>query len=638
MNNKVGDQALDGSTGPALTRPVPMSAGRLAVVAVGAVVASLGVCVSLMPVRSDNKLGTGWGANMVAYFAIAAALALLGWRALDVRRGVGIRLWSSILGMIVAITQLLGKSLLMYDTPWAWLDSHAMMLKAVIVAAGFFALTYVLVAVGLEWVLAGRPHVVVRTPSWLLRARCAIARLWRDHPRRFFWWAVAVLVVSRLPYLVRYWPGHLTFDSYSQISQSLGLTALSNHQPVMDTLLIGLFARPAYALGHMTWGVGAYSIAQIVVTSIAIAYAVTRMVSWGIRRWLVGVAYLVWALWPLAGAYSITMWKNVPFAAAMLVVVVMLVDLAKDPSAIRRPAWLIGFGVVLAGVFLLRSDGPYEAVPAMIVAIFLASRGRRKRMLTTMLATLVVALGVRFPVYDALGAAPDLPQSALSVPLQQIARASHNHSANFTPAETAFIADLFKGKTPAQVGQLYNSGLADPVKGAVNTSYLQHNMGQFVSSWIALGERFPADYLDSFLANSYGYWYPEYNMVTISNPATAMPSVPGLTTSAPKASPPHATPTRSFSSTQAIPVVTIVYSTGLAFYLFLFVLAAFAVTRRWRFAWCLVPLAMIWLANLASPVAGDYRYASDYIVAIPVMLPLALSAVKSAATQRLTPR
>ena len=554
-----------------------------------------------------------------------------------------VRRWAAGLGCVVAVTQLLGIALSRVAGIGYWLESPLRVAEAAGVLIGFFAVGYVCAVLLLGWVTGGiegtgdgtrtrgtersgdgapRRKSVPGPPHCARTPRVAgqrLATLYREHPRACFAALVGILCAVRIPYLIWLWPGCLTPDSLAQIRMAIGLDALTNHHPVAHTLIIRLFVSFAAAHGHIYLGIAAYSIAQIVVMAVALAYATMRLLAWGTRRWLVVAAFLIFALSPVISAYSISMWKNIPFATGMLVITVMLIDLARDAGCARRLPWLVGFSVALVAVFLLRSDGPIIALVVAGVALVLARREAWRPLLVALLATLLICGVIRGPVYSAISTPGEMTE-ALSVPLQQIARASHDQGQNFTAEQRAFVAAVFEGRTPAQVGALYMPEVSDPVKNNASNAWIGANKGEFLRGWARLGLAHPRSYLNSFLANSYGYWFPQYRRWVVSPVVDSALPVPGLT-------PKRASRTASaiLFNPRGAPIIGLAWSIGFCFYLYCAAVAALVLTDQRRLLWTLAPLLVVFLVCLASPVSGEYRYAFGYLIALPVVAAVAFS-------------
>jgi len=613
---------------PAGTSPTPWSAVKwwqgLLLIA-GSLVSAAAVSASLGAEQSANRFLTDWTGNSIGYAVVIPLLSLTGWLAAQNRVKREVRRWALLPGLVLALSELLGKSLNAYSSAGVWLDSGGMALKGLVVFAGYFWLGYTVAVVVIAYVV--QPAQVRLSLVQPLAGRAAKARAWvvalaGRHPRRLFLIAWALLVVSRIPYLIWLWPGCLTPDGLDQINQAIGLAPLSNHHPVIQTLVLKVFVGPADTLGDITWGVAAYSIVQILATSAAMAYATTRLLRWRVPFWAVVVGFAWFAIFPVNAVYAITVWKNIPFAAAMLMVIVMLVDLARDGTVARRVGWLAGLASCLLAVFLFRSDGPVAAFAAGVALVVLVRRGARLRALAALVLAFALGSTIVGPVYQAIGAKPSSIREALSVPLQQVARVSRDHPDHLDSDQVRFVQNLFGGLAPTDVGALYNPELSDPVKAAADDKFIKEHLAEFIGGWMSLGIRYPRDYINSFLANSYGYWYPEYSNWVVYAGINGRPPVPGLSPSPPSRQP-DVVLTALFAP-RMMPGLSMVYSIGFGLQLFVLAFAALGATRRLRLAWCLLPLAAVWLVCLASPVAGEYRYAYGYLIALPVILGVTL--------------
>ena len=62
----------------------------------------------------------------------------------------------------------------------------------------------------------------------------------------------------------------------------------------------------------------------------------------------------------------------------------------------------------------------------------------------------------------------------------------------------------------------YNPILSDPVKFNFNNEYFSENKSEFISIWLKLFVKYPKDYIEAFISNSYGYYYPEVRNSVVS--------------------------------------------------------------------------------------------------------------------------
>ena len=53
---------------------------------------------------------------------------------------------------------------------------------------------------------------------------------------------IVLIFLAYLPFFLRYYPGIVTSDSYSQIEQMIGILEPEDHHPITHTAIIGIFA------------------------------------------------------------------------------------------------------------------------------------------------------------------------------------------------------------------------------------------------------------------------------------------------------------------------------------------------------------------------------------------------------------
>ncbi len=193
------------------------------------------------------------------------------------------------------------------------------------------------------------------------------------------------------------WPAQMSPDSVSQWGQ-LASGVYNNAHPVLHTILIG---GPGYVLGSPGWSI----LLQIVLLALACGALAAE-----IRRWHVSpaAAWTVSLLVPLLPGVHLTatvFWKDVPYAAAIAVLTVMTMALARTGGAsARRPAYVLAFASTLFLVATFRHNGILVAAGTLVL-IGLVMRRRAGRRLLAAGAVAGVALPVLWSavVLPALG-------------------------------------------------------------------------------------------------------------------------------------------------------------------------------------------------------------------------------------------
>ncbi|MCL2544573.1 MAG: DUF6020 family protein [Clostridia bacterium] len=443
-------------------------------------------------------------------------------------------------------------------------------------------------------------------------------------PQRFaaLW---AVILLCWLPYFLAFYPGIMSIDSHRQLEQALGAMPLSDAHPVMHTALIALCVRIAALLGRPSACVALYSGLQMLSLSAALAYACATMFRWGTPRWAAWGTCAFFALAPMHPSLGMTMWKDVPHAAATLLLVIQLMDCAREPEAFFASAGSFKrLAALVATMFLfgtLRHNGFYVCLLALPFFLW-AFRAHWKRALAVCLAA-VALLGVyRGPVLRAVTQERGSVTEFLSIPVQFIARMAVYRAEELSEEDKDIIGEILPY---AKLTELYNPTIADPVKHSIDEEAFGANPRRYASLFLRLAGRYPGVLLESFLSGNFGYWYPEtYFLVTVyamrDNSAGAQRRSIGI-----QDTQLHNWIEHRFGLT---PGVAMLLSIGAMMWVVALAAALLAYKRRRDLLLPFVPLLFLWLSLLGSAVFAEYRYAYGVIVCAPICMGAALAAAR----------
>ena len=259
---------------------------------------------------------------------------------------------------------------------------------------------------------AGRQDMVPQPPG----ARQPLSGL------GFFWAVWGGLLLCWLPYYLSFFPGSMSHDSTMQLEQALGTMPLSDAHPVMHTALIALCVRIAALLGAPSACVALYSSLQMLCLSAAFAFACFRLSRWGAPRWVVWVSCAFFAIPPVHPSLGMMMWKDVPHAAATLMLVVQWMDCARNPKAFFASFKRLAVLVVTFFFFgTFRHNGFYICLMALPFFLW-CYRAHWKRALAVCLAVTGLLALYRGPALNALNPGRGDVSEFLSIPSQHVAR------------------------------------------------------------------------------------------------------------------------------------------------------------------------------------------------------------------------
>lgn len=326
-------------------------------------------------------------------------------------------------------------------------------------------------------------------------------------------WA-CICTVYLLYFFLCAYPGNLSTDSLMQLKQ-IQSGSYTNHHPYYHTLLIRLCYDLGMALFHeINAAVAVYSVFQCIAAGAVSAFCVMTVFQIGVPRWCTVLTALGYMLLPYHIVYSVTMWKDIPFALAVLLLVLTTFRIRKNMGNMRTDRVL--FFIAAMGTCLWRSNGMFVfALFLLALAVRFFVRKERSSSYRTCLilaaAALLLSLILKRPVLQAL----DVPQppltEGLSIPEQQIARVIVDGK-EITEEEKKLISTAID---VSKVRQTYNMHISDPIKSLAYScganEALRRNGPAFLKLYLSLGLRYPLEYLKAWADQTSGYWYGGYH-------------------------------------------------------------------------------------------------------------------------------
>ena len=325
--------------------------------------------------------------------------------------------------------------------------------------------------------------------------------------RRGFLFVLLLLLVSWLPYLLSFAPGSVLDDSLASITPWTNGTPLTNHHPVVYSLLVGGFVYLSKILPiSLNAAVFLYSLVQSVCLAGTLAAMFCRLQRAGARRCVLaaGVAYAM--IVPYFPAYAMILWKDPLYSCALLWLSLLLFDAVRKEGGLPDRAWQIKWFLALLGTAFLRNNG---AFCLLFMAVALLLSGQRKQFFCTACMTVIVALlffTAQHTVYPLCHIADTEYTEKIGIPLQQLA-ATVAYKGKMGEEERAF---LFKIMPEQEWKERYAPCLADKIKwtDGANMEYISQNKRSFWKVWGNLLLKNPAIYLRAYGMDTFGFWVP----------------------------------------------------------------------------------------------------------------------------------
>lgn len=169
-----------------------------------------------------------------------------------------------------------------------------------------------------------------------------------DAPGKYapFKWGMAAFIVSvviDMVFLLAFFPGVMEYDSYVQMSQVYG-EPYSNHHPWLHTMVIKLIYQFGQnVLGSNNRAFALYSLFSICILSFAFASIIAFLRYKGVKGRYLLILGAIYLLSPINQMYSITMWKDIPFAVSVILFMLLLCMLkdVEAGGALKQACWIL---------------------------------------------------------------------------------------------------------------------------------------------------------------------------------------------------------------------------------------------------------------------------------------------------------
>lgn len=324
-------------------------------------------------------------------------------------------------------------------------------------------------------------------------------------------------MICYFPYFLTYYPGVIEYDSWMQLRQVFGDTYI-NHHPWLHTMLIKALYNIGLALFHSeNRAVAFYSLFSMGLLSSAYATSIVYLYKKGVKRFLLILLLLIYALIPINGIYSITMWKDIPFASSVLFFIILLCKLHDNmQQGKNNPLYWLLFIPVSFFMCFFRTNGLYTFILIIPVMMYLFRR-QKKAFILSVTTVLVMAVIYKGPVFRYFNVQDGDIIESLSIPAQQMA-AVISYGGEISDKDLALLAEIIDiSKVPeAYIG---SPGCSDAVKELVrdtdNQQYIAEHKGEFLAAWLRTGSKNIFYYFKAYVDETKGYWYHQSRTVLL---------------------------------------------------------------------------------------------------------------------------
>lgn len=433
-----------------------------------------------------------------------------------------------------------------------------------------------------------------------------------------FW---ILILLCWMPYLIINYPGILSPDSIAQIRQIMGDLPFNDNEPAFHTMLVMIIVKTGFLFfKDINTCILLFSILQMLVMTAIFSYSLSYMLIKKINSNFVIMSFLYFAFYPVNAVYSVSIWPDVLFSGSILIYLILLLEIINNTENffVSKYKWASLFFVSLF-MILVRHNGIYMFFITSFVLTYIINPKYRKIFITISLTIFLIFLIIKIPLYNYLKIIKTPISSALSIPIQQISRTVNYHKEDLTKRELDKIHRYFYN----EFEKGYDPTICDPVRKYFVVDNFISNKGDFFKLWLELFIKYPKTYIESFLYSSYGYWYPDTKYWILGGYIQENEYGIKQNKLLPKTIS-QSTIIKIVDKIRRIPLVSLLFSIGFIVWLMLFSSMYCLLTFRYNLLILFLPLFILWLTALASPVYAEFRYVYGIFVSTPLIVGISI--------------
>ena len=296
-------------------------------------------------------------------------------------------------------------------------------------------------------------------------------------------------------YIVCFYPGAVNWDGLEEINNFYGIHEWATHHPVFPTILMGLAMKLGSALIDNNFGIFIYTFIQYIISSLVFTYIINYLRKIKSPRYLIVLTFLFFLLNPVWMANGYTLIKDTYYYLFFALFVIELFEYYKGNYNF--------FNLLLSSfmVILFRHNGIYVVLPSLLFMMII-KQDRNYRVFIIFVLLLFSSLTVSIITLNA-GIAKGNIREPLALPIEITAR--YIKYGDLDNEELTFYNEVFYTDLQT-IKILYDEDTVDLVKSRFLLT--GENYGQYAKYWLIGLKKSPKIYLDAFLANNYGYFYP----------------------------------------------------------------------------------------------------------------------------------
>ena len=431
--------------------------------------------------------------------------------------------------------------------------------------------------------------------------------------KKLFFCVLLGLLLAWSPYFLCNFPGSVSYDGMVQLGQFLGVKPMSNNNPVVDTWVFGLLYRLGSALFHADhYGIAAIVIFQFILMACAFSYACVTIRSMTGSACYALLVFLFYAVLPTFGGAGQVVLKDSVHMPVFVLLFCLYVTLEWNPS--KKKCVLFGLALLLAALTRKAAFFYTFACGIGAILIFRKTGSTLLRVLFfSVFGSLAVYVVFSYLFLPLINIEKASERELFSLPFQQVAYISKVHKEELTTEEIEIINQVLYFD---EIVSNYDPDLSNPVKACFHDGNVS-TMAAFGKLYISWLFKYTREWFHAIIIGCWKYVFP----FSAGQDAyrAYLPDCSSIGLDIHYQMPVRQAQLKEYARAwETSPLSILFIGPGLYNSLLLFCLGRTIIRKKTTQICYLLPLVILFLGFVFTPVNGEVRYAYPIIATSPV--------------------
>ncbi|MBP3799455.1 MAG: hypothetical protein ILA19_00600 [Bacilli bacterium] len=445
-----------------------------------------------------------------------------------------------------------------------------------------------------------------------------------------------IFVFNFLVFLAIY-PGVYGYDAGFQIMEVLNKNIqLTSHFSVIYSYFLAKCIQIGQVLFNSNEiGFAIYSLLQMTFMT----YVATRISLFSYKlsknKYILLLSIIFFSLFPLYMIMTISACQDTIFGG---IFALLIINFIEHYDNIKSKKIFIKIVILSFMLCAIRNNGYYALLVVVVMSLLF---NKNKRLLSTIPLIISIVLYKIFtgPVYNYMNVYKEPPiREMSSIPSVQLARV-YNYNKSILNKDDLRNYKLFYNNLDKFKYYKIVPSISDTIKNVLNVEYTNNHLNEYVQFWLKVSLKDPKNYIEAFLLNNLGVWYPgkHYNDFRMYHPYIEYKMSNGKEANEDyenferKSKLPiydkilHLVVERN--GWKIIPVVSAFFNLGTYFLIFIYSIGVCIIRKKRKYIVAISAITGLYITIFLAPVAL-FRYSFPIVILLPIFAGIVLDKQK----------